>query len=211
MTIDEAQTAVVKYFNIEKSGKKLNYGNKVDRHRGFLVGRRARSIGNAHSAMLTDPALSLVKTRIEMEFVQIDNLVEKKISDLKAGVDKIPKHLDLPDLAKPKTNTPASEVRKRTLDYGTAREYRIRAIGWRAAAIHDELWKASPDGRTATLQVDALHQIIDRRLHMVERMNFQISRADVLGGSWSFTGSGPIGPWKDGFRIRMFEYPRIPR
>lgn len=211
MTLDEAQTAIVKYFNKEKTGKKLNYGDKLDRHRGFFVGRRARSVGTANAAMLADSALSLLKARIEMEFAQLDGLLEQKISDLKRGVDKTPKHLDLGDVAKPKTNTPTSEIRKRTRDYGKAREDRIRVIGWRAAAIHDELWKASPDGKTATLQAAALHQVIDRRLHMVERMNFQISRADVLGGSWSFTSGGQIGPWKDGFRIRMFEYPRIPR
>jgi hypothetical protein len=48
--------------------------------------------------------------------------------------------------------------------------------------------------------------LIDRRLHMVERMNFQISRADVLGGSWTFKAA-----FQDDFRIRMFEYPRIPK
>lgn len=161
--------------------------------------------------MLADPELKLLNARIEMEFAQLDSLLEQKISDLKRGADKTPRHLDLADLAKPKTSTPKSEVRKRTLDYGKAREDRVRAIGWRAAAIHNELWKASPDGKTGTLQAEALHQVIDRRLHMVERMNFQISRADVLGGSLSFSGGGPIGPWNDGFRIRMFEYPRIPR
>jgi hypothetical protein len=213
MTPEEAQTAIVKYFNRERTAKKLNYRDKLDRHRGFFVGRRARSIGAANAALLADPELKLLKARVEMEFVQLDSLLEQKISDLKRGADKTPRHLDLGDLAKPKTNTPASEARQNTRNYEKAREYRIRAIGWRAAAIHDELWKASFDGHTATLQGDALHEVIDRRLHMVERMNFQISRADVLGGggSWSFTGSGPIGPWKDGFRIRMFEYPRIPR
>ncbi len=146
-----------------------------------------------------------------MEYAQVDIFIEKKITDLKAGHDKSPGHLDLADVAKPKTTTAASEARKRKGDYAKARAYRLRAIAWRAAGIHTEFWKPSTDGKTAALLTDVFDQVIDRRLHMVERMNFQISRADVIGGAWSFTGSGQLGPWKDGFRIRMFEYPRISR
>jgi hypothetical protein len=214
MTPDEAQTAIVQYFNKERTTKKLNYGDKLDRHRGFFVGRRARSIGSlpANVVLLADPGLTALKARIENEYAQLDAFLEDKVKAMSpGGTDKTPKHLDLADMAKPKVNTTANIAKGNEQRYRSSRAYRVCAIGWRAAAIHDELWKASPDGKTATLQADAFHQVIDRRLHMVERMNFQISRADALGGSWSFTGGGPIGPWNDGFRIRIFEYPRIPR
>jgi hypothetical protein len=209
MNVDEAQTRIVKYFNKERAGRKLNLGDQLDRHRAFFVGRRARSIGAAKPVLLNDPELSVLKVRIEMEFEQVDNLIEQKIADLRRNVDASPKHLDLADLAKPKTTTPVSEIRMRTNKYRWAREHRIRGIGWRAAAIHEELWTPSFSATEAQLQKEALDQAIDRRLHMVERMNFQVSVAEVLGGSWSFSGSGAMGPWKDGFRVRIFEYPRI--
>lgn len=216
MTPGDAQKLIVKYFGDKKvRGKKLDFAHSpLDRHRGFFGSRRAAIISSlpANAAMLSDPNLITLKARIDNEFAQLDAFLEDKVKALRpGGTDKTPTHLDLKDLAQPKINTPTATIKDNEQKYRAKRDDRVRAIGWRAAAIHEELWKASADGTTATLQADALHQVIDRRLHMVERMNFQISRAEALGGSWSFTGGGVNGPWKDGFRVRMFEYPRIPR
>jgi hypothetical protein len=195
--------------------KKLNFAIQVDRHRGFFVRRRAESIGSlpANAAMIQDPDLKVLKARIDNEYVQLDAFLVNKTKELNpatGGTDIDPPHLDLHDLAKPKDTTSASDGKSKEQEYRRRRNYRVSAIGWRAAAIHGELWNASADGKTAILRTKALDEIIDRRLRMVERMNFQVSRADALGGAWTFTGGGILGPWKDGFRIRMFEYPRIP-
>jgi hypothetical protein len=206
MTLEDARKAIIKYVKEERDpSKKLNFKIKLDRHRGFFAWRRATTIGTAHPALLTDPDLKDFKERVNLEFGQLDAFVEIKVISLDPfGTDKTPKHLDLKDLSKPKSNTSSSVANYNETKYRDQRRDRIRAIGWRAAAIHDAVWQGSSDGKSAILLTDALDMLIDRRLHMVERMNFQISRADVLGGDWTFTS-----PWIDGFRVRMFEYPRI--
>jgi hypothetical protein len=210
MKLEDARKAIVKYVKDELDPKKkLNFRHKLDRHRGFFAWRRATTIGGlpSNAPLLADPDLKFFKERIALEYKQLDAFLETKVLTLDPfGPDKPPKHLDLHDLAKPKLTTASHVVRENEARYRALRRYRIRAIGWRAAAIHDEVWKASANGRSAILLTDALDMLIDRRLHIVERMNFQISRADVLGGAWSFTA-----PWEDGFRVRMFEYPRIPK
>ena len=124
---------------------------------------------------------------------------------------RTPPHLDLHDLSKPTNDTGASTVASKERDARSRRSDRIRAIGWRGGGIHDTFWQASAGSLTATLQQVALDTIIDRRLRLIERMQYQVSRADDLGGAWRFTGGGATGPWKDNFRVRMFEYPRISR
>jgi hypothetical protein len=209
MTLDDARKAIVKYVKEQRALKKLDFRLETDRHRGFFAWRRANSIGSlaANAAMLTDPVLKVLKARIEIEYAQLDTFLETKVLALGSLVtDKSPTHLDLRDLSKPKLTTPSAIAKVNEAKYRSLRTYRVRAIGWRAAAIHDQVWKASSDGTAAILQTDALDELIDRRLHMVERMNFQISRAETLAGEWTFKA-----PFEDDFRIRMFEYPRIPK
>src|SRR5262245_6424129 len=209
MTLEDARKAIVKYVKEERDPrKKLNFKNQLDRHRGFFAWRRATAIGTAHPSLLTDPDLKDFKGRIDLEFGQLDASIEIKVLSLDPfGTDKTPTHLDLKDLSKPKSSTSSGLAKSNETKYRDRRRDRIRAIGWRAAAIHDAVWQGTSDGKSAMLLKDALDMLIDRRLHTVERMNLQISRADALsGGDWTFTS-----PWIDGFRIRMFEYPRIPK
>lgn len=210
MTLDDARKAIIKYVKEERAPrKKLNFKDKLDRHRGFFAWRRATTIGSlpANAALLTDPDLKVFKARIEIEYAQLDTFLETKVITLDPfGVDKTPKHLDLRDLSKPRVTTAPAVAKANEARHRNVRRYRIRAIGWRAGAVHDLVWKASADGSSAILQTDALDMMIDRRLHMVERMNLQISRADVMGGQWTLNAA-----FEDGFRTRMFEYPRIPK
>ena len=205
MTLDDARKAIIQYV---KQEQKLDFRTETDRHRGFFAWRRATTIGTAHAPLLADPDLKTFKARIKLEYGQLDAFIETKVISLAPfGTDKTPNHLDLKDLSKPKSSTTSGIAKDNETKYRTRRTYRIRAIGWRAAAIHDAIWgQEASDGSAASLQVAALDMLIDRRLHMVERMNFQISRADVLGGDWTFKAA-----FQDDFRIRMFEYPRIPK
>ncbi|HEU0029476.1 MAG TPA: hypothetical protein VFQ53_02500 [Kofleriaceae bacterium] len=56
-----------------------------------------------------------------------------------------------------------------------------------------------------------IDELVDRRLRVIERMAFQVSNVNVLGGrAWrAATITDGDGPWRDGFRIRPFEYPRL--
>jgi hypothetical protein len=78
----------------------------------------------------------------------------------------------------------------------------VRCIVYQAAAA--DITLADPGG------LDRLHRLCDRRLHIVERMLYDVGR--VAGRAW---GRGQIeahrgGPWLDGYE-RLFEYPRVPR
>jgi hypothetical protein len=201
---------VVGYF---ETNKKLKFAKlQTDRHKGFFVRRRAQILGCANPVWVTESGHTSLKTRIDNEYTQLDAFLTAKAMALTtaAGDPTLPAHLDLNDLAKPTNTTSASVVASNAATANRRRAYRARGIGWRAAAIHDNLWQASPGATSATLRQDAMSGIIDRRIRLIERMNYTISNATALGGPWSFAGGGPTGPWKDGFRVRMFEYPRIP-
>jgi hypothetical protein len=209
---DDVLNEVVGYF---ETNKKLKFSKlAMDRHKGFFVRRRATTLGCANASWVSESSHTSLKKRIDNEYTQLEAFLKTKAAALdptNGGTDLSPPHLDLHDLAKPKTTTSASTVASKEADARRRRTARVSGIGWRAAAIHPSMWQGAATSTTATLNQPALHDIIDRRLRMVERMNFQISRAEALGGSWAFSGGGPTGPWQDGFRVRMFEYPRIPR
>lgn len=57
--------------------------------------------------------------------------------------------------------------------------------------------------------IERLHLLADRRLRMVERMLYDVGRADHRRYPKSVT-SQPGGPWPDGLE-RIFEYPRVPQ
>jgi hypothetical protein len=209
----EVLTNVVAYFEQKKSWKLAK--SQMDRHKAFFVRRRAEFLGGdpATPTWIIEADQPTLKARIDNEYTQLDAALNAKAKavDPTGGVDPItPPHLDLRDLAKATTTTSAGTVGSKAGKAIERRGYRVRAIGWRAAGIHDTLWQAAVGATTATLSNLGLNELIDRRLHMIERMNYQISRADELGGSWAFSGGGAAGPWTDGFRVRMFEYPRIP-
>ena len=203
---------IVAYF---ATNKKLNYGptkNLLDRHKGFFVNRRAQTLANANPSWVTESGHTSLKARIDNEYKQLDTYLTAKATALApGGTDLAPPHLDLHDVSRPTNATSASTVADNERTARARRSARIRAIGWRACGIHDNLWQASAGSTTATLQQKALDTLVDRRLRLIERMSYQVSRADALGGAWSFTGGGATGPWKDNFRVRMFEYPRISR
>lgn len=204
-------TDVLGYF---ETNKRLNFARlESDRHKGFFVRRRAQFLGCVNPSWITEAGHNSLKTRIDNEYTQLDAFLTTKASALttSGGDPRSPQHLDLHDVAKPKTTTRASVVASNEARARRRRSYRVRAIGWRAAGIHDNLWQAAAGATTATLQQNGLSTIIDRRLRLIERMNYTISSARALGGPWRFSGGGPTGPWNDGFRVRMFEYPRIPR
>jgi hypothetical protein len=189
--------------------KPLNFKQAVDRHRGFFVWRRAELI--VAGARIEWTLASLV-TRVLSEHAQVNDYVSAKVKALSiGGHDKSPPHLDLHDVVKAKIGRRDAVINAREKKYRAKRVARIRAIAWRAAGIHDTLWNGPADPTISTLDVDALEELVDRRLRIVERMNFQVGRFEY-DTVWFGAGSGGVhGPWNDGFRQRMFEQSRIPR
>ncbi len=74
----------------------------------------------------------------------------------------------------------------------------VRSIVWQAAARMITL--ADP------ANIEMLHRIVDRRLRIVERMLYDVGRAD--NRSWKSVAAA--GPWTDTLE-RIFEYPRVPK
>jgi hypothetical protein len=199
------------------------------RHAGFFVRRRASVLVNDYSHWLSEPDLASLKGRLNSEIGQIEAFLAIKLGTRRArgplfggSGDRVPAHLDPADVARRRTSEPATtvaealarqntRVRARTVQHLDKRHRRVSAIVWRAAAIHAlQLWTPSANGKTATLATAAFDQLVDRRLRTVERMNYNIASARSWGGPGKLSITGPDGPWLDGFRVRMFEYPRVP-
>ncbi len=119
---------------------------------------------------------------------------------------------------------PPDDRHKRTLLELDLRKKHVTGIVWRAAAIETELWKgtdAAPELNKPSLTI-----LLDRRLQTLERLRYQASagadptKADGMGSSfieriWDphpFNNrSNKEGPWRDGYLVRPFEAPSVPR
>lgn len=224
--------AVLEWF---VSNKHLNWRTaaggrlkRFDEHKGFFVVRRARwLLAHGPAAWGTEPNHTTLIGRIDSEFTALESYANAKLGQpghtgplTGGGGDVNPAHLDVADVARRRTSDPATtvaqalasrdmSVKQRTVQFLTERRERAMAIIWRGAGIHFDLWEPSADQRTATLGEAAMDEILDRRLHAAERMSYQISRADAMGGRVLDTSTGAHGPWTDGLRVRMFEYPRL--
>lgn len=226
---------VLQHFIKEK--KLLLTGRKrsvFDEHRAFFVWRRAAFLGNLHPPWVTQTNHVTLKKRIASEFQALDDFIAKNIGTLKrpgpllpvlgGSGDINPNHLDLADLAHQRTDeTPGSKtVRRRAEFFSKLRWLRAWPLVWRIAALQDDVWKPAPNNETATLRLDnpaatkpvgPITEYLDRRLRVIERMHFNIGDfSDQFGGmgrqKWKV--SGPTSPWKDSFRVRVIEYPRVP-
>lgn len=156
----------------------------------------------------------------------------------KSGIPDItPNHLDLRDIARVRTSDSSTDkrVRKRFGCFERLRRARGQAVVWRAAALAPtrEIWATPVPGEKAKLKsrsvslsggatnsvtVGPIYEYLDRRLRVVERMHFNVATARSGSfcrhgamGSRRWKVQGPKGPWKDGFRVRLFEYPRFPK
>jgi len=215
--------------------KKLKLGPKntenLDLHRAFFVWRRADTLGTKYSNWVSEANQQTLKSRISLEFDEVEQYLKDKIGTPKSpgpllpvlgGTgDANPPHLDLKDLAWQRTTeTPTSTaVTTRAKDNTRLRRIRVLFIVWRAAGIHDELWAESADKKSAILTRTMANQLLDRRLRLIERMHFNIATPDedpptdfgAMGNRNWKGATGEWGPWPDKFRVRPFEYPRVPK
>jgi hypothetical protein len=221
----------IKGKNLRLTGHKES---KFDEHRAFFVWRRAMLLGDRHSTWVTEQNNVTLKNRIESEFLEVENFISKHIGTLEkpgpllpalgGSGDITPNHLDLSDLAHQRTDEdPNSQaVRGQAKRFSKLRWLRAWPLVWRIAALQDDVWKPATNNQTATLRLDnptapnpvgPITEYLDRRLRVIERMHFNI--ADFSGdfgamGQQRWKTYGPTGPWKDSFRVRIIEYPRLP-
>lgn len=226
---------VLKHF-IKQKTLRLTGRNKsvFDEHRAFFVWRRAALLGESHPTWVTQANHDTLKKRIASEFQAVEDFIAKHIGTLNqpgpllpvlgGSGDINPNHLDLRDLAHQRTDEdPAGRtVRKRAAFFSKLRWLRAWPLVWRIAALQDDVWKPAPNDETATLRLDnpqvpkpvgPITEYLDRRLRVIERMHFNIGDfSDEFGGlgrqKWKVPG--PTSPWKDSFRVRIIEYPRLP-
>jgi hypothetical protein len=219
----EVLNAVVAYVVAQRSLRFTARGaaGKLERHKGFFVRRRAARLGQANPTWATEPNQPTLRARILSEFDDVVRYLNAKVGSATSpsafirSADTTP-HLDLDFAAHILTSTSTTAANAKKASYVQMRRDWVNVIVWRAAAISgdssghaDAVWVPSADGHTAHLADPVLDELVDRRLRTCERMHHQVSSADALARGAVLTGTSPTGPWTDGFRIRMFEYPRI--
>lgn len=156
----------------------------------------------AEAHLKTQPNTDQVTQAVAAEYDTLRSFVSTTIgpnadapSALITGSDTTP-HLDLNDVLRVTVTTSVSESQRRTQEI--KRWERAVGILWRAAAVETAIWDPS-------FSANALKELLDRRLRIVERLVYQIS-SDVIGRLRP-DSLLPHGPWPDGVRVRMFEYP----
>ena len=194
--------------------------------------RRAESHGVPHPEWLTEADLHSMKGRIGLELDAVEAYLTNKLgtgsSPAKRGPlyggsgDQTPPHLDVADAAQRRTSEKSTslavalatkhrtEIMQRAFANIEARSRFVVTIVWRATAIQDELWKPPLEGPVAELELAQLDFVLDRRLRVVERMSLNVADHTHWGGDPTPNLTGQHGPWYDGWRVRPFEYPKVP-
>ena len=206
-----------------KKAKGWHFGgesNRRNRHKGFFVHRRTQILGGQHPDWLTDPALISLKSQIESDLSTVEMYLSGKLGTSGSrgpywgGADPVlPKHLDLLDMARPMTAQPLvapgdvlpkphGRAGNQAFSFFDLRKNWVEAIVWRATGIHQELW-------TPTFQRAALDELLDHRLRIVERMKYNVTAGATIGERGGMSFASATSGWVDGFRLRLFEYPRI--
>jgi hypothetical protein len=188
----------------------LDFENRLSRLRGAFVRRRGTFLNAQHS----DWNAEKLSSQIKAELGAVDSYLKTKDSIIDGTETVSPRHLDLKVQANYHASSDANMRSALEQLYRSFRHHWIQDIVWRAVAIHNELWK-SPH-TPPKLETVALDELVDRRLRAVEQMTSNVNAVWTLGvGLSPFTRtwiiSGPTGPWKDGFLVRNFEYPELPK
>jgi hypothetical protein len=181
-------------------------------HKAWFIFRRAQIMIARHPAF-TEAQLTAA---ISAQFDQIALYLQSKLGPghALAGLAEVPggtssatadeaftyspaHHFDLGNMAILKKGGVAGA---RGAVYRQLRHRSVRSVAWHAAGLHDELWSDGGDG--ATLNELALNELVDRRVRACERMLLQINARP-----FALHSDGFRGPWTDGSRVRVFEYP----
>jgi hypothetical protein len=217
---DDAE-AVLKTFLAQKFD-----GDNPWNLKGTLLHRLVASFIWHRATRLTSTAgqgmtVAAATTRVGLEIPQVKAVVTNRLGAnghsgplARAQDTATPAHLDLSDLAKQRVDDLGAvspersrEIAELTRVYVKDRRRRVMVILWRAAALEPELWENASRALTALDQV-ALKDLLDRRLHAVERLHCNVGahagdETLVVNAAVPDRDSG----WRDGMRVRLFEYP----
>jgi hypothetical protein len=151
-----------------------------DQHRGYFIRRRTRQLLGENVAWLDNEAL--LTQRVDAEYEAVSAYVEQQLAPDRLGgaveggspprgqktaefVAAADKHLNLEDVAYATARTQDALARKQAATLVQLRRRRVKAIVWRAAAVHDEVW--APRGRqlgpSAALEPERIGELLDRR------------------------------------------------
>jgi hypothetical protein len=182
----------------DKSDPFKDWITEIGQHVQFFLRWRAER----HLA--SNPDTDAAKNAVAAEYDQVRAVVAKYVgldssnpATLVTGTDKPTTHLDLADVLRRRTSDPPVGDGTR-LTQQDQRWKRAMNIVWRAAALEDALW-------TPSFSEAALVELLDRRLRITERMFYQVN--GKVSARLVPSAAAPHGPWQDGIRVRMFEYP----
>jgi hypothetical protein len=156
--------------------------------------------------LLTQPNTDAVATTVGTEYDTIKAYVATTVGvDPSApnawltSSDGLTAHLEYKDILRVYTADPPPS--KDAIDHHQFRRWeRATSVIWRAAALEPQLW--DPAFSSA-----AMDDILDHRVRMAERMLYQMSGS--MRQRVKPIRTSPHGPWNDGTRVRMFEYPYL--
>jgi hypothetical protein len=190
------------------------FWGEYGRMRVFFVRRRAHFLAKQHPDWAIEPDQPKIRKRLEGDLAAVEKYVRAKVGTLSqpgpiiSGVgDKTPKHLDLRVAAKTTASMSSGLVDLWSRAFRLLRRLDVICIVWRATAIHVDLWK----GSSAELETDALDEILDRRLHALEIMTYNVNGGEIAVQRRLWKVMGAAGPWKDGQLVRIFEYMMVPK
>ncbi len=191
---------------------------KEDRQKAWFIFHRAELIGKRHDDWDEDE----ITPRVDAQFGRILSYLDTKLGaagnlrgyaepngsspagNQEAFTSSPTFHLDLANLAITFVGGESTGLED---IYLNDRHTAVRSIVWHAAGLHDAVWSEGGDG--AVLNVDALNELLDRRLRVVERMRWQVNAPFTEPPT--NPNHNPRGPWFDKSRVRVFEYPYFPR
>lgn len=196
----------------KEATKSLDFTTQANRVVGAFLRRRAVQL------VAQRPAADLLDLTVELKAEQavITSFATDRILQLVQGADTtLPPHFNLDSVSDIYVNTnSATNVIEANLkgQYRFRRQTWIWQIVWGAMTIHgDQLWKSHTP--LHELEVVALTALVDHRLRAVEIMHYLVNTGGHAAGlsdrKWSV--SGVAGPWTDGYRVRVVEYPGLPR
>jgi hypothetical protein len=181
----------------------LDFKRYIDRLRGAYVRRRAELLHHGNVGW----SAAKIASQITAELAVVSDYIKRKEPLIQGTETTTPAHLDLREARKVKEGVVDGEP----WVYLGNRKVWVVQIVWRAVAIHPNLWQNS--GSPPNLRKEALDDILDRRLRAVEQLHCNVNsggyQVSASGRQWAV--QGPQGPWSDGFLVRNFEYPFLPK
>ncbi|HEY7371669.1 MAG TPA: hypothetical protein VIF57_05775 [Polyangia bacterium] len=163
-------------------------------------------------------------TRLDDEIDLVNDFLRPRLGDNRtsgpllqpraAGETDKTSHVDLADLARQSDSNDAKQIKARKAAFLNNRIRAALMITWRAVTVEsDKLW-----GINGALDTEALAELFDRRLRIVERTRCNVGAQDRMmsdnGTQFNFVLdpalAQPTSNWLDGLRVRLFEYFEYP-